>query len=179
MGITSVASIISSGGMSTPMAVSFGVWATMTFINGYNTLAAGLSDEGPPEALQVQIVESAYTLVTGEPMGETGMTIVRYCYYSVDIVCSCYSVNFTWKSYFKARRVFIPEYGSETGYFTRSGLKVLKAESKMRFIGTSLGAGAQSGSVILDFYSIFSDANNMLPDDEPVFINPDVGYGSK
>ena len=179
LGITSVTSLISSGGMSTPMAVSLGAWATMTFMNGYNTLTAALNDKGPPEAIQVRIVESVYTLVTGEQMGETGLTITRYCYYSVDIACSCYSINFTWKSYFKSRRTFIPEYGSEAQYFTRSGMKVLKAESSMRFIGTVMGAGIQTGSIILDSHSIFLDVNSIMPDDEPVFINPDVGYGRK
>ena len=49
----------------------------------------------------------------------------------------------------------------------------------MRFIGTVMGAGIQTGSIILDSHSIFLDVNSIMPDDEPVFINPDVGYGRK
>ena len=116
-------------------------------------------------------------------MGEKGMTITRYCYYGVDIVCSCYSIRFTWQSYFKARTTFIPKYGAEARYYTKSGVTALKMKSEMRFIGTVMGIGAQTGSVLLDFYSIFLDTYNLMDeyidDDAPIFINPDVGYGRK
>ena len=110
-------------------------------------------------------------------MSESELSIVRSCYYSIDILCSCYSINFTWKSYFKSRSTFIPKYGAEKKIVLPNGMTVEEATFQMRFIGTKLGIASQSISIGIDFYGIFSDLSGMWNENRGVTINPDVDIG--
>ena len=179
LAITAGSSVVGSGGLSTPAAIALTAWASVSIASGIQTLSAGLNDRGSPEAIQVQAVEYAYESIMGGPMGETGRTITRICYYSIDIACSCYSISYTWSSYFQSRSVFIPKYGSEIKLTTPSGITVEKATSEMRFIGTKIGLGAQGTSMTIDFYSIFSDTYEIFNDGQNDSINPDVDRGGR
>jgi len=179
LAITAGSSVVGSGGLSTPAAIALTAWASASIASGIQTLSAGLNDRGSPEAIQVQAVEYAYESIMGDPMGETGRTITRICYYSIDIACSCYSISYTWSSYFQSRSVFIPKYGSEIKLTTPSGITVEKATSEMRFIGTKIGLGAQGTSMTIDFYSIFSDTYEIFNDGQNDSINPDVDRGGR
>ena len=177
MAISSIGSLVGSGGMSAPMAYGLTLWASASIETGLRTLAAGLNDAKRPEPLQVRIVEYAYESLMKKRMSESELSIVRSCYYSIDILCSCYSINFTWKSYFKSRSTFIPKYGAEKKIVLPNGMTVEEATFQMRFIGTKLGIASQSISIGIDFYGIFSDLSGMWNENRGVTINPDVDIG--
>ena len=176
MGVASGGSIIGTGGMSMPVAIGLATWASMTIVSGIETVQAGLNEQGPPDAVQVQIVQGAYEAVTGSPMSDSGKTITRVGYYSIDIVCNCYSIHYAWKTYFTSRSNFIPKYGSEQTLYTPSGIAVQKTTSEMRFIGSRIGLGAQSTSTTIDFYSTFTDIYQLIYEAGSID-NPDLANG--
>ena len=153
------ASIVGSGGMSAPAAYFLFAWASATIANGYSTLAAGLSDRGPPEALQVQVATKMYETAMRRPMSAMGTNVTYAVYYFIDIRCACYSIQATWNTMIQ-RGIVYRKY-AEIPLFTKSGIQVIKTDSAMEFVVTVPGAMGAAGSVLLDYKSLFSDVYEM------------------
>lgn len=145
---------IGSAGMATPIAIGLAVWGTANIANGLNSLIAGFNDKGPPDPLQVIVVQQTYEAIRGEPMSPMGQQITRLAVYTIDIVCACYTINLSWKTMME--KGIIWKTYPEIPMTTPSGVVVMKVESKLQFYGHVTGAGMQTFSVGLDYYGMWN-----------------------
>lgn len=161
-------SIAGSGGLSTPIAYSLGTWGAASIANGINTLVKGFQEKGPPDPIQVSIVQYTYESITGNPMSPTGMNATRMAYYSIDIIMSCYSIKATWTTMNKTGTIYSRFSTKPLEAFISPhapvGVCIQQTTTKLEFYGHVTGATSQSASVVLDYIGVWSSVYNISED---------------
>lgn len=159
MWVVAGAGEIGSAGMATPIAYGLGIWGSLNIASGIQSLAAGLNDKGPPDAVQVQIAEQTYEALFGEPMSPTGQQFTRAAVYTIDIVCACYTISISWKTMME--KGIIWQAYPEIPVTTPSGVEVIKVGSQLEFYGHVTGAGMQAFDVAFDYYGLWNSTYDL------------------
>ena len=100
-----------------------------------------------------------YETAMRRPMSAMGTNVTYAVYYFIDIRCACYSIQATWNTMIQ-RGIVYRKY-AEIPLYTKSGIQVIKTDSAMEFVVTVPGAMGATGSVLLDYKSLFSDVYEM------------------